>query len=65
MAGSGWPVNALSRSHAATRSSKSKPGPAVERVVLGRDHFFFAGFERFGVAFFGRFAALALDFFAT
>jgi len=65
MLGNGWPVSALSRSHAATRSSKSKPGPAVERVVLGRGGFFLAGLFRFGVFFFGRLAAFARDVFAT
>jgi hypothetical protein len=63
--GNGWPVSALRRSHAATRSSKSKPGPAVERVVLGRESFLIAGLFRFGVFFFGRLPAFARDIFAT
>jgi hypothetical protein len=64
MLGNGWPVSALSRSHAATRSSKSKPGPAVERVVLARGSLFF-GLARRGVFLVVCLAALALDFFAT
>ena len=37
----------LQRSHAATRSSKSNPGPAVDRVVLGLADFSFSCFEGF------------------
>jgi hypothetical protein len=33
--GSDWPLSTLRRSWAAMRSSKSNPGPAVDRVVLG------------------------------
>jgi hypothetical protein len=46
-------VSTLRRSQAATRSSKSNPGPAVDRVVLDLTGFFFFCFEGF---FFPRFA---------